>query len=675
MKTLSPIQAKNRVDELIATINYHNDLYYRQDRQEISDLEFDKLLEELNELEKQFPDLKHDYSPTQRVGGTITKNFPTVVHQYPMLSLGNTYSLEELIDFDKRVQKILGDNAHYEYFCELKFDGVALSITYRDGILAQAVTRGDGTKGDDITANARTIKTLPLKLAEDQVPEQFEIRGEVFMPNDVFNQLNTEREAEGLALLANPRNTASGTLKMQDSAVVAARSLDCYIYSLLGDNLPYQSHSEGISQLESWGFNVSPTYRKCQSMEEVFRYIADWEQKRFGLPLETDGIVIKVDNLQQQEKLGYTAKSPRWAIAFKYQSENKPTVLRSISYQVGRTGAITPVANLEPVILAGTTVKRASLHNANEIQRLDLHIGDTVFVEKGGEIIPKLTGVDLEKRDPQSSPFHFIQNCPECNTELQREPGEAVHYCPNIKGCPPQIKGRIQHFIHRNAMDIDSLGGRTIALLFERGLIKDASDLYYLNYQDIYQLEGFKDLSTKNLLQGINASKQVPFERVLFALGIRYVGRTVAARLANHFGNIEKLMDASFEELIETPEIGDRIAESVLQFFKEPDNRELVQNLKQAGLTFDVKKEDVTLISEDLSGKSFVVSGIFQHFDRDGLKETIKLHGGKVLTSISGKLDYLLAGEKMGPAKMERAQKLGIEIISEEDFLKMIGTR
>ena len=669
---MSPEQAKLRIEELIERVNYYNELYYQQDTTEISDLEFDKLLQELQDLEEKFPQFKYDYSPTQRVGGTVTKNFPTVVHRYRMLSLGNTYSKDELSDFDQRVQKILG-HQDYTYFCELKFDGVALSISYQNGILKQAVTRGDGTKGDDITANARTIKSLPLKIVHKNLPTEFEVRGEVFMPNEVFHRINQQREALGEPVLANPRNTASGTLKMQDSAVVAQRELDCFIFSLLGEDLNTTAHSQAIKSLEQWGFNVSPTYRRCLNLTEVFDYIEHWEQKRFELPLETDGIVIKVDDFADQQLLGYTAKSPRWAIAFKYQSENKPTVLNSVSYQVGRTGAVTPVANLQPVLLAGTTVKRASLHNANEIERLDLHIGDTVFIEKGGEIIPKVTGVDLAKRPANSNPVGFLENCPQCDTPLERKPGEAVHYCPNVKGCPPQITGRIQHFIHRNAMDIDSLGGRTIELLFEQGLINSPADLYQLNYQDIFQLEGFKALSTQNLLEGIEKSKQAPFERVLFALGIRYVGRTVAEKLVHHFKNIDQLATASYDQLIEAPEIGERIAQSILDFFADEDHQDLIRQLKEAGLSFELKAEPLNLISNELDGKSFVVSGVFQQFDREDLKATIKAHGGKILSGISGKLDFLIAGDKMGPAKLEKAQKLEIPIINEQEFLAMIG--
>lgn len=664
-------EARNRIEHLIDQIDYHNDLYYQQDTTEISDYQFDVLVEELTRLEREFPQFKHDYSPTQRVGGTITKSFPTVAHKYPMLSLSNTYSMEELREFDGRVRKILGHD-RYRYFCELKFDGVALSITFQNGVLMRAVTRGDGSRGDDITANARTIKTLPLKIKGKDLPEMFEVRGEVFMTNQVFQQLNKEREASGEPLLANPRNTASGTLKMQDSSVVAARKLDCFMYSLMGENLDFKNHCEAIAALEKWGFNVSKTYDKCSTIDEIMDYINHWEMRRFDLPVETDGIVIKVDSISDQQTLGFTAKSPRWAIAYKYKSENKPTILRSISYNVGRTGAVTPVANLEPIPLAGTIVKRASLHNANEIKRLDLRIGDTVFIEKGGEIIPKVTGVDMEKRVPGSEPVAFITKCPECGTLLKRQEGEAVHYCPNVKGCPPQIMERIQHFIGRYTMDIESLGGRTIELLFRKGLLKSPAGLYKLTYQDIYELEGFKDLSTKNLLQGIEKSKNASFERVLFALGIRYVGKTVAETLAAYFGNIDNIINASYEELIAVPEIGDRIANSIILFFQDPENRQLVTQLKEAGLTFEVKQEAVNLKSTSLEGKTFVVSGVFESFEREELKDAIKQHGGKVLSGISGKLDYLLAGDKMGPSKLKKAEELGVPIISEQEFIYMI---
>ncbi len=671
MNMMSEREASNRIEILIDQINHYNDLYYQQDISEISDHQFDMLLEELTQLEKDYPQFKLDYSPTQRVGGTVTKNFATVTHKYPMLSLGNTYSIDELKEFDGRVKKLLG-HQNYRYFCELKFDGVALSITFQNGILIQAVTRGDGWRGDDITANARTIKTLPLKIHQPDLPELFEVRGEVFMPNQVFRQLNIDREAAGESPLANPRNTASGTLKMQDSQVVAQRKLDCYVYSLMEENQSYTTHSQSISALEKWGFNVSKTYGMCSNIEEVMDYIDRWEMLRLDLPLVTDGIVIKVDSFTDQQKLGFTAKSPRWAIAYKYKSENQQTVLRNISYHVGRTGAITPVANLEPVLLAGTTVKRASLHNANEIERLGLRIGDTVFIEKGGEIIPKITAIDLQKREADSKPVSFITECPECGTALQRQEGEAIHYCPNLKECPPQIKGRIQHFIQRSTMDIDSLGGRTIELLFNEGLLKTPADLFRLTYEDIFNLDGFKDLSTRNLLEGVENSKNASFERVLFALGIRYVGRTVAEKLAAYFKNIDNLATATLEELVEAPEIGDRIANSIQLFFQDPDNRQLVSQLKEAGLAFEVKQEAVNLVNAHLSGKSFVVSGVFESFGREEIKDTIKQYGGKVLSGISGNLDYLLAGDKMGPAKLKKAESLGVTIISEQDFISMI---
>ncbi|MGI9541871.1 MAG: NAD-dependent DNA ligase LigA [Cyclobacteriaceae bacterium] len=667
---MTPEEARIEIESLIERINHYNYQYYQKDISEISDYDFDQLLEQLITLETEYPEFKFEYSPSQKVGGTVTKSFDTVQHKYRMLSLGNTYSKEELLDFDKRVQKLL-DGAPYEYFCELKFDGVALSITYKNGILKRAVTRGDGTKGDDTTNNAKTIRTLPLKI-DGQLPSEFEVRGEVFMPNQVFHALNKEREDIGEPPLANPRNTASGTLKMQDSKVVAQRKLDCYLYSLMGDDLPFKTHSEAISHLESWGFNVSPTFRKCANINQVMDYIDDWENKRFELPLETDGIVVKINDFKQQELLGFTSKSPRWAIAYKYKAENKPTILESVSYQVGRTGAITPVANLKPVLLAGTTVKRASLHNANEIQRLDLRLGDTVFIEKGGEIIPKITGVDLSKRDASSEPISFVTRCPECDTKLERNPGEAVHYCPNLKGCPPQIKGRIQHFIQRNAMDIDSLGYRTIEALFSNQLIRTPADLYALTKDQIMGLDGFKDLSTQNLLDGIATSKEVPFERVLFALGIRFVGRTVAEKLASYFKNIDAIEKASYEEFIEVPEIGERIAQSVIEFFKDEEHLHLIGKLKEAGVKFALDESKETLHSERLLDKSFVVSGVFETFSREQLKDTIKKNGGRVLTSVSAKLDYLLAGSNMGPAKLSKAEKLGVTIISENDFIKML---
>lgn len=668
---MSAEAAKKEIDDLTAKIHYYNDLYYQKDTSEISDFEFDKLLERLIALEKEFPQFKMDDSPSQRVGGTITKNFDTVTHRYPMLSLGNTYSVEDLKEFDKRVAKSLEHN-NYEYFCELKFDGVALSLTYENGKLIRGVTRGDGTKGDDITNNVRTIRTIPLSLKGD-FPNLFEARGEAFLSKEMFAKLNKEREAAGEELYANARNTASGSLKMQDSSIVSKRRLDCYLYSLITDNTDdIATHSEAIQKLIDLGFNVSPTFKKCLSIDEVISYIEKWEFSRHELPLETDGIVIKVNSLDHQQQLGYTAKSPRWAIAYKYKAEDATTGLKDVTYQVGRTGAVTPVAELEPVLLAGTTVKRASLHNANEIQRLDLRIGDTVFVEKGGEIIPKVTKVDLEQRKVNSEPLNYITHCPECDTELIRIEGEAAHYCPNIDGCPPQIKGRIEHYIQRKAMNIDSLGERTIDLLFQQKLVKSPADLYDLTFEQVYSLEGFKELSSKNLLFGIEKSKDIPFENVLFALGIRFVGRTVAEKLAEYFGSMTELSHANFDDLIAVPEIGERIANSVLNYFAKPKNVEDWHRLAQAGIQFEMQVKEESSSSNILDGKSFVVSGVFNDFSRDEIKQAIKDHGGKVISAISGKLDFLLAGDKMGPAKKEKAEKLGVEIIDESTFLDMI---
>ncbi|MDW3210246.1 MAG: NAD-dependent DNA ligase LigA [Reichenbachiella sp.] len=669
---MSAEEAKKEIASLSEQINYHNQKYYQESISEISDFDFDQLLNRLIQLETDFPELKKTDSPSQRVGGTITKNFETVVHKYPMLSLANTYSPEELKDFDGRVSKGL-EGESYEYVCELKFDGVALSLTYEKGELTRAVTRGDGTKGDDVTANAKTIRSIPLSLAAQDVPESFEVRGEVFMPNSVFEELNKQKVADGEEPLANPRNTASGTLKMQDSSVVASRKLDCYLYSLMTDRNAVPTHFDAVESLAKWGFNVSPTYKKCKSIDEVLEYIALWEEKRHELQVETDGIVIKVNSLKQQNDLGFTAKNPRWAIAYKYKAESATTRLNGVTYQVGRTGSVTPVAELEPVLLAGTTVKRASLHNANEIQRLGVRIGDQVHVEKGGEIIPKITGVDLAQRPSDSEELLYIENCPECDTALVRYEGEANHYCPNIEGCPPQIKGRIEHFIHRKAMDIDSMGEQTIKALFEKGLLKNISDLYDLKYEDLIDLEGFQDLSVKNLLKGIEASKQAPFEQVLFGMGIRFVGKTVAEKLAIHFKNMDALMSADFESLIAVPEIGDRIAESLIQYFAKEENRTLIQKLKAAGLNFEVDESQFQTSSDVLGGKTFVISGVFEKYGRDELKGIIKDHGGKVVSSISGKLDYLVAGDKMGPAKLEKAEKLNINIISESDFDQMIN--
>jgi DNA ligase (NAD+) len=667
-------EASKLIDKLTDQINYHNDLYYQKSKTEISDFDFDQLLKQLIDLEKEFPKLKHSHSPTQRVGGAITKNFPTVIHRYPMLSLGNTYSKEELEDWDVRVNKGLGGSA-YEYFCELKFDGVSISIIYENGILTKGITRGDGVRGDDVTPNVRTIRSLPLRITGKDVPEKFEVRGEVFLPREVFKQINKEREDIGEETYANARNTASGTVKMQDSAEVSRRKLDCYLYYLLGEDNDVDTHEESIKKLEKWGFQISQTYKKCKNIAEVLDYINLWEKKRQDLPLDTDGVVIKVNNISQQQELGFTAKSPRWAISYKYKAESMSTRLKNIVYQVGRTGAVTPVAELEPIFLAGTTVKRASLHNANEIARLDLRIDDYVFVEKGGEIIPKVTAVDIPKRKSGSKPFKYTDKCPECGTKLVREEGEAAFYCPNYRGCPPQIKGRIEHFIHRRAMDIDSLGEKTIDQLYQLGLVKSPADLYDLNQRSLAKLEGFKEVSINNLLQGIEKSRLTPFEAVLFAIGIRYVGKTVAEKLARHFKSMDALQNATLEQLLEAPEVGQRIAESVKEFFEQAANRKEIQRLRDAGLNFVSDAKEPEKVSDALGGKSFVISGTFEKYERDDLKDIIIANGGKVLSGVSGKLDYLLAGENMGPSKLEKAEKLGVKIISEKDFEKLLSKK
>lgn len=664
-------QAEREIRELTEQINYHNHLYYQEHRTEISDYDFDQLLARLVTLENRFPQYKQPDSPSQRVGGTITKAFETVHHKYPMLSLGNTYSFEELADFDRRVAKAL-EGAPYEYFCELKFDGVSISLVYENGLLTRAVTRGDGVRGDNVTNNIKTIRTIPLKVSGQDLPPSFEVRGEVFMPKEVFDRLNKEREDIGEEKYANARNTAAGTVKMQDSTEVARRKLDCYVYSLLGAS-GVLTHEQSIRMLESWRFNVSPTYQKCHNLDEVLKYLEKWESKRLELPLETDGVVIKVNNLEQQQQLGFTAKSPRFAIAYKYKPQNVSTRLNKVTYQVGRTGAVTPVAELTPVFLAGTTVKRASLHNANEIARLQLHIGDYVFVEKGGEIIPKVTGVDYDRRkENKTEPIRYIDKCPECGTSLIRFDGEAAHYCPNQTGCPPQIKGRIEHFIQRQAMDINSLGERTIDQLYRLGLVKSPADLYDLSKEDLLKLEGFKDKSASNVLAGIDESRSRPFENVLFGIGIRYVGKTVAQKMARYFKTIDKIAGASLEELLMAPEVGEKIAKSVFDFFRTPENQKEVERLKRAGLHFESDEKEPELISNVLNNKSFVISGTFEKYERDELKDIIIKNGGRVLSSVSGKLDYLLAGDNMGPSKLEKAQKLGVTIISEGQFESML---
>ncbi|MDW7691399.1 NAD-dependent DNA ligase LigA [Flammeovirgaceae bacterium SG7u.111] len=674
---------KEEILSLSKKIDHYNTQYYQNDTSEISDYDFDMLIQRLVELEEKHPEYRLADSPTLRVGGAITKNFPTVRHKYRMLSLGNTYSAEDLDDFHNRIVKSIGDS--FEYICELKFDGVAISLWYENGILTKAVTRGDGVQGDDVTPNARTIQTIPLVVKGENIPEFFEVRGEVFMTKGAFQKINEgiaeenkEREVAGkkpLKLLANPRNAASGTLKMQDSSVVAKRKLACFCYSLMGDSLPYEGHGDALKQLEKWGFNVSDSYRRCKTLDEVKAFIAEWEEKRLDFPVETDGIVIKVDSFHQQEELGFTAKSPRWAIAYKYKAESASTTLNEVTYQVGRTGAVTPVANLQPVFLAGTTVKRASLHNANEVDRLDLHLGDMVYIEKGGEIIPKITGVNKTKRPLNAEKVLFIHECPACGTPLEQKEGEAAHYCPNILSCPPQVRGRVEHFIQRKAMDVDSIGPETIDQLFSTGLIAEPADLYSLNKEQLIStLERFKEKSAEKLLEGVEKSKTIAFPRVLFGLGIRYVGATVAEKLAMAFGSIDKLAAASFEELIAVDEIGDRIAESVIEYFGEERNLTHVEKLKQAGVQLEMQAGAVVEVTSDaLAGKSFVVSGVFAEFSRDELKDTIKQFGGKVVSGVSSKVDFLVAGDKMGPAKLEKAEKLGVQIISEEEFKKMVS--
>lgn len=669
---MKPTDAEKEISKLTEQINHHNDLYYQQNTSEISDYEFDQLLKKLQALEEQFPELKKADSPTQRVGGTITKEFKQVVHQYAMLSLGNTYSAEELKDFDGRVAKGL-EGVPYEYFCELKFDGVSISLIYEDGLLVKAVTRGDGVQGDDVTANVKTIRTIPLRIKAKDVPKKFEVRGEIYLSKQAFENLNKEQDDIGEERYANARNTASGTLKLQDSAEVARRKLNCYTYYLLGEENNTSTHEESIHKLEKWGFQVSPTYQKCKSIEDVLAYITAWEKKRHDLPLETDGVVIKVNNLDQQQQLGFTAKSPRWAISYKYKAESVSTRLNGITYQVGRTGAITPVAELEPVFLAGTTVKRASLHNANEIERLGLCVGDYVLVEKGGEIIPKVTSVDHSKRNPASSAIQYINICPECGTTLVREAGEANHYCPNALGCPPQIRGKIEHFIARKAMNIDSLGEQTIKQLYDLGLVKTPADLYYLTKEDLLKLDKVKDKSAQNMLNGIVASKEASFENVLFAIGIRHVGKTVAEKVARYFKDITTIASASQEALLAAPEVGEKIAKSIYTFFRDPRNQEEIERLRKAGLNLVSDLKEPEKVSDVLGGKSFVISGVFEKYEREELQEIILKNGGRILSSVSGKLDYLLAGDNMGPSKREKAEKLGVKIISEKEFEALLN--
>lgn len=690
---------EERINELIQQIDHYNFQYYQESISEISDFEFDQLLKELSRLETEYPEFKRSDSPTQRVGGTITKSFNAVYHRYPMLSLDNTYNEQELRDFDERVRKGL-DGEAYEYICELKFDGISLSFTYENGVLVRGVTRGDGTRGDEITNNVKTIKSLPLRVKSETIPPVFEVRGEGFMPFQSFQKLNEDMEALGVNTYANPRNAASGSFKLQDSAETARRALDCYIYSFLSDETIFNTHEESLLALKSWGFNTSPGWRKVDTIDAVIAYIHEWEEKRATLPLATDGIVIKINSFEQQRELGFTAKSPRWAISFKYKAENKPAILRYVNFQVGRTGNVTPVANLcaeserdvpynkvKGVHLSGTYVKRATLHNANELERLDVQLGDTVFVEKSGEIIPKITGVDVSKRALYiTEPVTFPTNCPKCGSLLARNEGEVAYFCPNDSACPPQLKGRIEHFIHRKAMNIESLGEGKIELLFDTQLVRTPADLYDLTGENLLGLEkniineetgktkkiSFREKTVENILKGIELSKAAPFKNVLFGLGIRFVGATVAEKLAAYFKNITALRAATYDDLIGVPEIGGRIAQSVIDYFSIPENQLMMERLEKAGLQLTTDDKPVEMESNLLEGKTFVISGVFANFDRDELKHKIEANAGRVLSGVSGKLNYLLAGDNMGPSKLEKARKLGVTILSEEEFLGMI---
>lgn len=687
--------AQKKISTLTHELNEHNHKYYVLNKPGISDFEFDQLLKKLDDLEKAFPQFADKNSPTKRVGGDITNKFAKVKHRYPMLSLSNTYSREEIIEWEERVHKALGEStdlfaSNVEYVMELKYDGLAISLSYEDGELVRGVTRGDGETGEDITSNVRTIKTIPLFL-RGQFPASFEIRGEVFLPKKEFARLNEERSAQGEETYANPRNTAAGTLKQQDSAEVAKRALDCFLYSVYGEELPYDNHFDSLIHAADWGFKAPPHklryIEKANSIDGIMKFIEHWDKARHDLPFEIDGVVIKVNSYAQQDELGLTAKSPRWAIAYKFKAETLSTRLEKIKYQVGRTGAITPVANLEPVFLAGSTVRRASLHNADQIERLDIREGDFVFVEKGGEVIPKVIGVDLTRREASSKPHQYITSCPECGVKLVRKDGEAQHYCPNENECPPQIKGKMEHFISRRAMSIDGLGTETISGLWDKKLLHNIADIYDLSYENLIGLEftvtdefgenpkkrSMQEKSVRNLLEGIEASKEVPFERVLFAIGIRFVGETVAKKLAKHFRNIDNIRQATFEELTQADEIGEKIAQSVIEWSAEPRNRTIIERLRKAGLKMETDIEENVKASDVLQGKTFVVSGSFSNFSRDSIKESIEANGGKVSGSISKKTDYVLAGEKMGPEKKKKAEDLGVAIISEEDYMRMIG--
>ncbi len=675
-------EARERVKQLRQLINKHNYRYYVLADPSISDYEYDKLMEELISLEKSFPELPDNNSPSQRVGGQVTRHFPTVTHTYPMLSLSNTYNKDELRAFDNRVSKALDEP--YGYVCELKFDGVAIGLSYENGMLQRAVTRGDGVQGDEVTNNVKTIGSIPLSLDQESLPASFEVRGEIYMPHRSFLKLNEEKANRGDTPFANPRNAAAGSLKLQDSALVAKRHLDCFIYRVLGEDLGFKTHWESLQAIQSWGFKVSGHTQKCPDIDAVFRFIESVEQERANLPYDIDGVVIKVNSFAQQQALGFTSKFPRWAISFKFKAEQAITRLSNVQYQVGRTGAITPVANLEPVALAGTTVKRASLYNADKMDELDLHKDDMVYVEKGGDIIPKIVGVDVTQRSNKAERFRFITRCPECGSQLQKLPEEAIHFCPNSNACPPQVRGKIAHFISRRAMDIDGLGEGRTELLINKNKIQNPADLYDLHYDDLIGLEksikdpethkerkvSFREKTTQNLLAAIEASKQVPFERVLYALGIRHLGEAMAKKLARHFGSIDRLMHASREELLAVDEIGEVMASSIRDFFDNPDNKRIIQRLRDAGLK--MQAEEAPSQKTTLDGKSFVVSGVFHQFSRDEIKKMIEDNGGEVKSSVSSKTDYLVAGDNMGPEKRKKAESLNIPVIGENDLQDML---
>lgn len=670
---MSIFAVKEQIDALVKELNQHTYNYYVLAMPTIGDYEFDNKLAQLAKLEHEYPEFADPNSPTQKVGGDITKNFVTVPHKWPMLSLGNTYSEQDLRDFDERVRKAIGDD--FEYVCELKFDGLSISLTYENGKLVRAVTRGDGTQGDDVTSNIKTIHTIPHALKGEGIPPIFEIRGEVFMHRAAFERLNKEREEIGEVPYANPRNFAAGTVKMQDSKEVSKRPLDCFLYGLYSDRPLFKTHWESLQAVKAWGFHISEHSKISKHIADILSFIAHWEEQRFKLSYDIDGIVIKVNSYAQQEELGFTAKSPRWAISYKYKAAEVETILEKVTYQVGRTGAVTPVANLKPVLLAGTTVKRATLHNADEIKRLDLHEKDTVYVEKGGEIIPKIIKVNVAKRLADAKPIAYVTHCPECGSELVRKEGEVAYYCLNEDGCPPQIVGKIQHFIGRKAMNIDGLGDETIETFYQRGLVHQISDLYSLHEKadELKKIERFGEKSIDNMLKGIEQSKQMPFEKLLFGLGIRYVGETVAKKLARGTKNIDNLAQASIEELVAIDEIGIRIAESIKEYFSKPIHLAQIDELKAAGLQFEVQENTIKLQSDKLTGKTFVISGVFEKHSREELKLLIEENGGKILSSISAKLDFLVAGDNMGPSKLEKATKLNITMIGEEDLLEMVN--